>query len=225
MKKMILSVFVLLIIPFLVNAQSDVHKMLKDIKGTVDEIIIKSDGKEYTFSGDEASKLFSAIKEDNKMKRFEFYTDDGKIIRGDSLNEIFIVKKHGDHFKSEGENGKKAKKIKIFIDGDDEEGLVWTDENGESEVLDIDEEVEFFVDDQDDDGIQKRIEVEIKNDSKTVTVITNKDGKENIEVYEGNAADEYLEKMKSDKEVKVKVDVDKNSSKKKIKKIIIDKQQ
>jgi len=71
----------------------------------------------------------------------------------------------------------------------------------------------------------QRIKVEIKDDSKTVTVITKKDGEENIEVYEGKAADEYLEKMKSDKEVKVKVGVDKNSSKKKVKKIIIDKQQ
>ena len=225
MKKMILPVIVLLVIPFLTNAQSDVHKMLKDIKGTVDEIIIKSDSKEYTFSGDEASKLFSAMKEDNKMKHFEFYTDDGKIIMGDSLNERFIVKKHGDHFKLEGENGKKVKKIKIFVDGDDEEGLVWIDKNGESKVIDMDEDVEFFGDDQDNDGIQKRIEVEIKDNSKTVTVITKKDGKENIEVYEGKAADDYLEKMKSDKEVKVKVDVDKNSSKKKVKKIIIDKQQ
>ena len=87
MKKMILPVFVLLVIPFLTNAQSVVHKMLKDIKGTVDEIIIKSDGKEYTFSGDEAEKLFSAMKEDKKKKHFQFFTDDGKVITRDSLKK------------------------------------------------------------------------------------------------------------------------------------------
>lgn len=222
MNRSVVFLTILFFFPILTTAQSDVQKMLKDIKGTVDEIIIKSDGKEYTFSGDEAAKLFSAMKEDNKMKRFEFYADDGKIITGDSLNEKFIVKKHGDHFKLEGENVKKVKKIKIFVDGDDE-GLVWIDKNGENEVLDMDVVVESSEDERDSDGIQKRINVEIKDDSKTVTVITQKDGKENIEVYEGKAADEYLEKMKSDKDVKV--EVDKNPSKKKIKKIIIDKQE
>jgi hypothetical protein len=197
--------------------------MLKDIKGKVDEIIIKSDGKEYTFSGDEAAKLFSEMKKDNKIKQFGFITDDGKIIEGDSLSKRFIVKKHGDHFKFEGKDGKKVKKIKVSVDGDNDDALVWIGEDGEMEDLNDVDEFEFFSDNDVTDGIQKRINVEIKDDSKIVTVTTIKDGKENIEIFEGKAADEFLEKMKSEKEFDVKVDADKDSKHKKIKKIIIEK--
>ncbi len=73
------------------------------------------------------------------------------------------------------------------------------------------EEFEFFTDDNSSDKIQKRINVEIKDDEKIVTVTTLKDGKENIEVYEGKAAEEYLDKMKSDNKINVNIDVDKDS--------------
>ena len=75
------------------------------------------------------------------------------------------------------------------------------------------------------DEIQKRINVEIKDDEKIVTVTTLKDGKENIEVYEGKAAEEYLDKMKSDEKINVNIDVDKDLKGKKIKKIIIEKEE
>ncbi len=211
--------------PISVNAQSDVHKMLKDIKGTVDEIIIKSDGKEYTFSGDEAAKLFSEMKRDNKMKHFDFITDDGKIIEGDSLNKRFIVKKHGDHFKYEGKDGKKVKKIKVSVDGDEDDALIWIDEDGEMEDLSEVDEFEFFGDNDVTDGKQKRINVEVKDDSKVVTVTTIEDGKENIEVFEGKAAEEYLEKMKSEHDFDGNIDVNKDTKHKKIKKIIIEKEE
>ena len=55
---------VLLLSPIISFAQSDVKKMLKDINGKVDEIVIKSEGKEFTFSGDEAAELFSAMKKE-----------------------------------------------------------------------------------------------------------------------------------------------------------------
>ena len=225
MKKIILQIFILLLIPFLLNAQSDVHKMLKDIKGTVDEIIIKSDGKEYTFSGDEAAKLFSEMKRDNKMKHFEFITDDGKIIEGDSLNKRFIVKKHGDDFKYGSKDGKKVKRIKITTDGDDDDALIWIDEDGEMEDLGELDEFEFFGDNDVTDGVQKRINVEIKDDSKVVTVTTIKDGKKNIEVFEGKAADEYLDKMKSQHDADGNIEIHKDKKHKKIKKIIIEKEE
>jgi hypothetical protein len=58
---------------------------------------------------------------------------------------------------------------------------------------------------------------------KVVKVTTNEDGKENIEIYEGKAADEYLEKMKSENEIEVNVDI-KEEDGKKVKKIIIEKE-
>jgi hypothetical protein len=217
MKKIFLPVLIFLVIPFLSNAQSDVSKILKDIKGKVDEIVIKSEGKEFKFSGDEAKQLFSLMKENKMMKHFEFYTADGKIMKGDSLNKKFIVKRHGDHFKDQSKDGKKVKKIKISVDGDDDEELIWIDEDGEIE------DFEFFGDNDVTDGKQKRINVEVIDDSKVVTVTTIEDGKENIEVFEGKAAEEYLEKMKNENEIKVNVEV-KEKDGKKVKKIIIEKE-
>ena len=193
MKKMILLFFILLGFPFLTNAQLDVQKMLKDIKGTIDEIIIKSDGKEYTFSGDEAAKLFSEMKKDNKMKRFKFFTDDGKVITGDSLNKKIVINDLGKD-----------------LDDDKNNILVFIDDDGEMHEGDVNK-------------VEKKIIVSENDGKKVVKVTENEDGKENVEVYEGKAAEEYLEKMKSEKEFDVKVDVDKDSKHKKIKKIIIEK--
>ena len=64
MRRTLLPLLVIVVLPFIANAQLDANKLLKDINGKVDEIIIRSEGKEYTFSGDEAEKLFSSMKED-----------------------------------------------------------------------------------------------------------------------------------------------------------------
>lgn len=196
MKKLLFPVLLFTLIPLFANAQSDVNKMLRDISGKVNEIIIKSDGKVYTFNGDEVQKLFSAMKQDKKMKHFEFFTDDGKIIKGDSLNKKIVIKKLND---------------------DD---------------IDTDEDIRVYINDEDSDSttedvkqIEKKIIITNDDGKKIVKVTTNENGKENIEIYEGKAADEYLDKMKDEKEIDVKVDVDKDSNGKKIKKIIIEKEE
>ncbi len=196
MKKLLFPVLLFTLIPFFANAQSDVNKMLKDISGKVDEIIIKSDGKVYTFTGDEAEKLFSSMKQDKKMKQFEFFTDDGKIIKGDSLNKKIVIKELKDDDADTDED------IMVYIN----------DEDSDSTVEDIKQ-------------IEKKVIVTNDDGKKLVKVTTNENGKENIEVYEGKAADEYLDKMKDEKEIDVKVDVDKDSKGKKIKKIIIEKEE
>ena len=68
----------------------------------------------------------------------------------------------------------------------------------------------------------KKIIVSDEGREKVVKVIIKEDGKENIEVYEGKAAEEYLEKLESEKEIEVNVDI-KGKDCKKIKNIIIEK--
>jgi hypothetical protein len=120
-----------------------------------------------------------------------------------------IIKKHGNHIN----------------DIDEEENLVWIERDGNIKDLDDLEEFEFFTDDNSSDEIQKKIIVEVKDSEKVVTVTTVKDGKENIEVYEGKAAEEYLDKMKSEKKMRIEMDSDKDLKSKKIKKIIIEKEE
>jgi hypothetical protein len=95
--------------PILVFAQSDVKNMLKDINGKVDEIVIKSEGKEFTFSGDEAEELFSALKKGKEVKSFSFTTKDGKVFTDDSLKKKIIIKNLDDDTEDE---------VLVFVDED-----------------------------------------------------------------------------------------------------------
>ncbi len=181
---------VLLLSPILTFAQSDVKKMLRDINGKVDEIVIKSEGRVFTFNGDEATELFSAMKKDKEVKSFSFTTKDGKVFTDDSLTKKIIIKN--------------------------------LDEDNEDEVLVFVDE-DFDSDDADIKTIEKKVVVSDDSGKKIVKVTTNKDGKDNIEIYEVKAADEYLEKMKSDNEIEVNVDVLEEDGKK-VKQIIIQKE-
>ena len=188
-RRTILFLF-LVLSPILTFAQSDVNKMLKDINGKVDEIVIKSEGKEFIFSGDEAEKLFTSMKENKKVKQFSFITEDGKEFSSDSMHKKIIIKNLDDDTEDE---------ILVFVDED------------------------FDSDDADIKTIEKKVIVSDEGGKKVVKVTTTEDDKENIEIYEGKAADEYLEKMKSENDIEVNVDV-KEEEGKTVKKIIIEKE-
>ena len=195
MRKLFFSVLIFSVLPSLLNAQSDVRKMLKDINGDVDEIIIKSEGQEYTFSGDEAAKLFSVMKGNKKKSHFEFFNDDRELINIDSLHKNIIIKKLGSD-----------------LDDDDMDVLVFINEDdGTSDAI--------------LNNIKKKVIVTEDAGKKVVRVTIDEDGKENIEIYEGKAADEYLDKMNSEKEIDIRSDIHKDLKHKKVKKIIIEKAQ
>jgi len=190
MNRRTLLFVIILLSPIISFAQSDVKKMLKDINGKVDEIVIKSEGKEYTFSGDEAAELFSAMKDNKEVKSFTFTTKDGKVFTDDILTKTIIIKNLDDDSED---------KVLVFVDDD------------------------FDSDDAEIKTMEKKVIVSGEGDKKVVNVTINEDGKESIEVYEGKAADEYLEKMKSEKEIQGNVDV-KEEDGKKVKKIVIEKE-
>lgn len=194
MNKRIILALTLALFPILTFAQSDVNTILKNITGSVDEIVIKSEGKEYKFSGDEAQKLFSSMKNKKEVKSFSFTTKDGKVFEGDSLNKKIIIKELGD------ESNGDSNVVIVLIDEDD-----------------------FDTEDSDIKTIEKKVLVSEENGKKVVKVTTKEDGKENTEIYEGKAADDYLEKMKSENEIEVNVNVQEEDGKK-IKKIIIEKE-
>ena len=199
MKNILIPIALFLIMPFFTNAQEDVNKILKDITGKVDEIIIKSDGKDYVFKGEEAEKIFTMLKRSSGKNVMFIHKDD------DELCE------------------KKVKRIKVHIDSDEDEDLIWIDENGERKILDDDDLFEFHEDDTVIDGNHKKIKVEIKDDSKKVTITTIEDGIEKVEVFEGEDAEKYINKIKSDEKIIIKEKNRKDG--KKQKKIIIEKEE
>lgn len=190
MKKSYLLIVLFVTGCFPLFAQSEVDNMLKDINSKVDEIVIKSEGKTFTFSGDEAEKLFSSMKDNKLSGTVTLISKDGKIIPGDSLNKKIIIK--------ELNNDNNKKEITVVVGG-----------NADEQLSDIKE-------------IEKRVVVTEDNGNKIVTVTTDEDGKENIEIFKGKAADEFLEQMNSETKCNAKNEDDGCCSKKH-KKIIIEK--
>jgi len=183
----ILSLFCLLTIGHSTMAQNDLEDQLNEIDGSVDKIIISSDGEEYIFEGADAQKLFKKMKS-SKSKNFVWNTSDD----GSMKKKVVIVDTNGE-------------KDVIEIDGDDDNVfIIRTDKDFDSI----------------DCGMTKKVKVEVEDSNKKVTVTTNENGEETIKVYEGEEADEYLEKMKSEND-DLDIIIEKDNGKK-VKKIIIE---
>ncbi len=194
MKKLLIPAVFIILIPFYLHAQTDTDKLLKDIKGKVDEIIIKSDGKEYNFKGDDAESLFQAMKQDDIFKRFKFFENNDHFFSSDSLIEKFFKQ-----FKDKNKNDN-------FLD------IVIRNDNPDSAA-------------DNDLIIEKRIIANDDNGKKSVKVITKENGQENIQIYEGKAADQYLENTENENLTDVDSSNSKDSNNRKIEKIVIEEEQ
>ena len=166
-------------------AQDNLNDKIDEITGKVDKITITADGKEYTFEGTDAEKLFKQMKQDH-TKSFVWNSSD------DSGKKVIILKTDDDEDEIEVES---IDDVYIVKSGKD--------------LSDVDE------------GMTKKIKVEVEDGNKKVTVTTNENGEETTEVYEGKEADEFIEKMKSEHgDMNIQIDSEKDS--KKVKKIIIE---
>jgi len=183
----IASLFFLLTIFKSGIAQNDPEDQIKKIVGTVDKITITSDGKEYTFEGAEAEKLFKKMKS-SKSQSFVWNSSDDS-----------------------------TKKKVIILDADGDEDMIEV-ESAANNVVIVKTNKDF---DSIDDGITKKVKVEVEDGNKKVTVTTKENGEETSEIYEGDEADEYIEKMKSENG-DINISVDENTDVKKVKKIIIE---
>ena len=182
-KILTIQIFILFLSATLVMAQKDnsLNDKLNNIKGEVNKIVISTDKGDVTFEGDDAKKIFKNMKA-NKVKKIKWISEDGEDIDVDGENVmIFKSDKGGKHI------------IKEFKDADN----VIIMKHGDDEDFDIIE-----------DGKTVKVEVEEENGEKKVTVTTNEDGDEKVETFEGKEADEYLDKMESEHEMIIDVDVD-----------------
>ncbi len=145
-------------------------------------------------------------------------TADGKVytFEGSDAETLFkkmkSSKSHSFVWNSDDSNSKKV----IILDADGDEDAIEVE--GEDDNVFI---IKSGKDNSDvDEGMSKKIKVEVENGEKTVTVTTKENGEETTKIYTGDEADEYLDKMKSendDFDIQIKSDKDG----KKVKKIII----
>jgi len=112
-------------------------------------------------------------------------------------------------------DNKGTKKIIIKSGSGDDEVFEFETDGGDHSV--------WFSDEENLANLEKNIKVEIEDGKKKVTVTTTENGEEKTEVYEGDEADEFLEKMKSENGNDFQILIDENGNNKKTKKIIIEK--
>ena len=173
----------------------------------------------YSFAQESTMEKLNNIKED--VDKITIKAGDEEIIFEDKeAMKLFKKMKASSHsvnsyvIKEDGDSSG-TKKIIIKTDGD-ETIYEFNEEQGGEMV--------WFTDEGEMNNMDKRIEVQIENGQKKVTVTTKENGEEKTTVYEGAEADEYLEKMKSEHGNEMLMEIDEDGSKKKIKKIIIEKE-
>ncbi len=242
MKQFKLTVILFFFGFILINAQTEVTKeKLNNLKGNVVKITIETDDDEVEITGEDANKLLDKMKSENhfiikKMhhgnmgKNMVFIKkgddEDGKEIKIDvevedtDGDKIVVIKKTVDGKETvEKFIGEEAEK---FIEEHEagEHGLKFISEDGEQHiVVNIDSDDINWVSKGDKLDTEKKIKVEIKDGVKKVTVTTKSDdGEEEVKVYEGEEAEEFLEKMEQKREIEFNSSID---GKKKIKKIIV----
>ena len=146
-------------------------------------------------------------------------TADGKVytFEGSDAEALFkkmkSSKSHNFVWNSDDSNGKKV----IILDADGDEDAI--------EVESKDDNIFIIKSGKDlsdvDEGMSKKVKVEVENGEKTVTVTTKENGEETTKVYTGEEADEYLDKMKAENDnFDIQIKSDKDG--KKVKKIIIE---
>ena len=175
-KFLVLTLFTVLLINPPSLAQEKLKDKINKIEGPVEKIVITSNGKDYTFQGDEAKKLFDKIKK-GSSHNFVWTTSDST----EGKENVYIIKTDGDdkeiEIESEGENkiiiktdkdfdsdikGIK-KKVKIEVENGNTKVTVITKENGE-------EKTEVYEGKEADEYIEK-----MKSENKDFDISIDKD--------------------------------------------------
>jgi len=228
------------------NMTIDVDIDIDDADGEKVVIIKKNiDGKKIVeeYKGEEAEKFLkkhSAGKHGNK-----FITDDGKItviMEMDSDDLHWVSETDGKDIKKEinVEVNDGVKKVTVTTTEDGNENvevyegeeaekfleshskggkkLMFISEDDDMTIVNIDSDVLHWTSEGDHEGIMKKVNVEVEDGVKTVTITTTEDGKDKVEVFTGDEAEEYLSKMKHGKKMKIHIseDGDKKVMKKKV---------
>ncbi len=139
-------------------AQNKEESKLDQLKGKVEKITFKVDGKDVVFEGKDAEKLADKVKSE---KRIEIITDDNAKSSGKGEKKIVIVK------------SKKGANESAF--------------------------------ETKNDGNETKVNVEVNDGKKVITVTTVKDGKEETKTYEGEEAEKFLKDQKEMKDISVYV--------------------
>ncbi|MBK7105188.1 MAG: hypothetical protein IPH62_07885 [Ignavibacteriae bacterium] len=189
-KSLLTIITIFLFTTFLSAQEKDLKGKLKEIKDAK-KIVVTTEKGDVVFEGDEANQLLKRMKSSEMKKRIQVISEDDEIL----TEEI------------EG------------LENDDEDILIWKSEDGEEKVIKHKgkgHKIMMFKNDNGGTDIIEnkktiKIKVDDENGEKNVTVTTKENGEEKVETYKGKEADEYLEKMEDEKNMKIDINEDSDS--------------
>jgi len=160
-------------------AQEKLKDRIDKIEGSIDKIVITSEGKEYSFEGKEAEELFKMMKrksshnfvwktsDDDKSKKKVFILDsdgDEKVIEIESDGDDNIIIKTDKDFDKETDGIRK--KVKVEVENGNKKVTVTTKENGE-------EKIEIYEGKEADEYLEK-----MKSENDDFDIMINKDSED-----------------------------------------------
>lgn len=220
------------------QTKKELNKKIDNIEGKVERISIQTDKGIVNFTGKEAEEILKKLKK--KEHKFAFSFNDHSFFDDDDCIFEVNFGKTGFKKSVEVKevDGKKEVTIKTTKDGrttiktlkgkEAEEYLdkkdkhlkhfSWFKKGGKKIQIKIknfkgglkDEMKKYFRHHKNDIGVEKTIDIKIKDGVKEVTVITTNDGKKTVNVYKGKEAEEYLENLDNDDDINIDID-DKDS--------------
>jgi hypothetical protein len=201
MKKKIIFltiVFAIISISTIAQTEKSINEKLKDVKDA-QKIVITTEKGNIIFDGTEAQELLDKMKSQNLNKKIRIISEGDSILTEDfegiDTDEDAFVWKTKDGCKKIIKHHGKGNKMMLFMDDDDMKML-----DGKKII---------------------KLNVEDENGEKTVTATTIENGEKKVETYKGKEADEFLNKMDQEHNIKVDLDVETDSIGQKSKKIWI----
>jgi hypothetical protein len=236
-------ILVLLLCGFIsINAQtSKTKEKLKNLKGEVTKITIETNDGEVEIIGEDAAVLLKKMKAKKnftikKMNHCDFDDHDQifiekrkhhlekeievevEISESDGEKVVVVKKNIGGKEIVEVLKGEKAEEYLKSHSSKDHDMKFITEDGDVNIVVDVDSDDLHWISEDCDKELTKKIIVEDEDGVKKVTVTTIEDGEKKIEIFVGDEAKEYIEKMEHGKKIKINFSDD---GKKKVKKIII----
>ncbi len=196
----ITAVILLVGVTYSFAQSSETKEKLKNLKGDVTKITVETTEGKVELTGEDAESAFAKLKS-SKSNSFVFIHDGDEDDLGKKIfvnvniddkdgDKIVVIKEKVEgketveEYKGEEaekfikEHGGKNGDIRVIV-ADDDDDLVWVTKN-------------------DSGSVEQNVNVEVENGVKKITVTTVKNGRKNVEVYEGEEAEKYLEKMEKD---------------------------
>src|SRR3989339_1033642 len=108
--------------------KDEAKSKLDNLKGKIEKLTIKADGKDVVFEGKDAEKLVKMLK-NNQHKGFMFRSEDGNMMKMRGGNVMMLRSKDDDE--NDGENNKK---VKVEVNDDGKKITVTTMKDGKEET-------------------------------------------------------------------------------------------